>query len=341
MSTRSSGMWFCHECQSEMRAEMHPDPICSVCHSSFVEQLDPASRDDPRNFTPDEAHPGPMDEDQPAALPGLLNFLFGRMAVANDDIHRLPPDSPTRRSTVGGPHVPSRELQFHLGPGTMRLSTGTGRLGAGPGEFLFPLPPSSPYRSRSPSGAAPHMTPHGVPDTFQQYILALLNGADSPFGLTPGRAGDYVFTQEALDALMTQLMEGNGAHTASPASQETRDALPRSTVTATSDLLNRDCAVCKDGFEVGQKTLALPCTHSFHDECILPWLEINGTCPVCRTPASGAIEAASAPPPPRPGPGPGNGPHSPHSPRSPRSPRSNSNPNMPGGLAGHYWESLD
>jgi E3 ubiquitin-protein ligase RNF115/126 len=85
--------------------------------------------------------------------------------------------------------------------------------------------------------------------------------------MASGRMGDYVFTQEALDALMTQLMEG-GQHAARPASQETRDALPRHTVSAGSELRTRDCAVCKDGFEVGQKTVALPCSHSFHEEYV-------------------------------------------------------------------------
>ncbi|KZO89538.1 hypothetical protein CALVIDRAFT_543479 [Calocera viscosa TUFC12733] len=41
MSSRDSGMWYCYECQSEMHAERHPDPICSVCHSSFVEEVRP------------------------------------------------------------------------------------------------------------------------------------------------------------------------------------------------------------------------------------------------------------------------------------------------------------
>ncbi|KZO89539.1 hypothetical protein CALVIDRAFT_47904 [Calocera viscosa TUFC12733] len=155
--------------------------------------------------------------------------------------------------------------------------------------------------------------------------------------MTPGRAGDYVFTQEALDQLMTQLMEGSGQHTTRPASQETRDALPRHTVSAASELRTRDCAVCKDGFDVGQKTVALPCSHSFHDECILPWLELNGTCPVCRTPVRSDAADAPAQPPPRPGAGSGGGPPSPRSPRSPRSAGHNPSQTMPGGL-GSRWE---
>ncbi|EJU00153.1 hypothetical protein DACRYDRAFT_109569 [Dacryopinax primogenitus] len=320
-----------------MHVEMHPYPICSVCHSSFVEQLDPASHDDPRTFVHEDVMP---DDEHPQGMPALLNLLFSQMALAPQDSTR------SARSPAASPrNTTNREWQFSVGPGTMRISTGSSRLGAGgPGDLLFPLPPSSPYRPRSPSSNNPRTaSPTAISDTFQQYILALLNGHDSQWGGLPGRAGDYVFTQEALDALMTQLMEGS-QHTARPASQETRDALPRHVVTTSSDLLNRDCAVCKDDFEVGQKTVALPCTHSFHDECILPWLELNGTCPVCRTSAGGDTQRPAPPPAPRSSATNGSGSQSPHSPRSPRSPRStrqNSNPNVPGGLDGHFWESLD
>lgn len=47
-------------------------------------------------------------------------------------------------------------------------------------------------------------------------------------------------------------------------------------------LLQKDCAVCKDDFEMSQETIELPCKHVFHDECILPWIKQSGTCPVCR-----------------------------------------------------------
>jgi len=43
------------------------------------------------------------------------------------------------------------------------------------------------------------------------------------------------------------------------------------------------CSVCLGEYEEGQPCLMLPCTHAYHSECILPWLRVNPTCPMCRT----------------------------------------------------------
>lgn len=53
-------------------------------------------------------------------------------------------------------------------------------------------------------------------------------------------------------------------------------------------LLDKDCAVCKDQFKLDTEDtdelviVTLPCHHSFHEPCIMPWLKSSGTCPVCR-----------------------------------------------------------
>ena len=54
-------------------------------------------------------------------------------------------------------------------------------------------------------------------------------------------------------------------------------------------LLEKDCAVCKDQFQLNtedpaeQVVVTLPCKHPFHEPCIMPWLKSSGTCPVCRS----------------------------------------------------------
>ncbi|KAK7262625.1 hypothetical protein RJT34_30200 [Clitoria ternatea] len=42
------------------------------------------------------------------------------------------------------------------------------------------------------------------------------------------------------------------------------------------------CAVCLDDFEPKQEVMLTPCSHMFHEDCIVPWLTSKGQCPVCR-----------------------------------------------------------
>nr|GLL40846.1 E3 ubiquitin-protein ligase RING1-like isoform X1 [Ipomoea trifida] len=53
-----------------------------------------------------------------------------------------------------------------------------------------------------------------------------------------------------------------------------------------SSILDKDpvipCPICKDLFMLNLEVKMLPCKHMYHSDCILPWLEMNNSCPVCR-----------------------------------------------------------
>lgn len=42
------------------------------------------------------------------------------------------------------------------------------------------------------------------------------------------------------------------------------------------------CAICTEDFKLKQDAKKMPCKHIFHDMCLLPWLNKNCTCPMCR-----------------------------------------------------------
>lgn len=43
------------------------------------------------------------------------------------------------------------------------------------------------------------------------------------------------------------------------------------------------CGVCQEEMEKGDEARAIEeCMHVFHDSCILEWLKIKSTCPLCR-----------------------------------------------------------
>ena len=76
----------------------------------------------------------------------------------------------------------------------------------------------------------------------------------------------------------------------SPCTQEFIDSLETLTINE-EDVKNKlCCAICQEEFKVDEEVIELPCDpqkhyyHSNHSECggILPWLQKNNTCPICR-----------------------------------------------------------
>jgi E3 ubiquitin-protein ligase RNF115/126 len=152
--------------------------------------------------------------------------------------------------------------------------------------------------------------PDDIPNAFTAMLASLLN---------PGVAGDAVYTQEALDRVISQLMEQHtGGNAPGPAPEDAIAALPKKKIDR-SMLDNKDegdCSVCMDTVTVGCEVANLPCGHWFHEHCVSMWLREHNTCPICRkgiTP--GSEETQQHPRPPRAGPSPNDRPERPH-PRS-------------------------
>jgi len=105
------------------------------------------------------------------------------------------------------------------------------------------------------------------------------SGGSNPFQThSIGSLGDY-FSGPGLEQLLQHLAENDpNRYGTPPAKKEAIDALPDVAIEEHSI----QCSVCLDDFEVGSEAKELPCKHRFHGECILPWLELHSSCPVCR-----------------------------------------------------------
>ncbi|KAG8232324.1 hypothetical protein J437_LFUL009423 [Ladona fulva] len=82
-----------------------------------------------------------------------------------------------------------------------------------------------------------------------------------------GNPGDYAWGREGLDAIVTHLlnqMDGTGPP---PLAKEKIEEIP---------VVN----IMKD--QVGEPVRKLKCEHVYHENCIIPWLKLHGTCPICR-----------------------------------------------------------
>ncbi|KAI9462932.1 hypothetical protein F5148DRAFT_982612 [Russula earlei] len=328
----SSGvpMWYCHECHAEMRPLMVPDPHCASCNGTFVEKIE-GEADDPRNFQ--ESGPPLGDDTAIGGGPGLENFFAGLSQLLNGprpdrgSVNHPPAPEQANTVSINTPCPPNPDI-FAKGGTGFRLE-----IDGGPGgsrTIVFGGPPSlggnqrgcppntgsrTPGEERPPVGGS----------LMAQYLLAMLTqragreGLADPFhGFSfmgspeDGRMGDYVFNQEALDQIISQIMEQGNSSRPVPATEDVIQQLHREVLEEGSPLLDRDCAVCKDQFALNtedpdeQVVVTLPCKHPFHEGCIMPWLNSSATCPVCRfqlvpqpghRPPNGAASGSSAPPP--------------------------------------------
>lgn len=137
-------------------------------------------------------------------------------------------------------------------------------------EALAPIDPGNAGGAR---GDGPH--PPGSPFAM---LARMLNPANAAYG-------DAVYTQEALDRVISQLMEQHsGGSAPGPASAAAIQALPKRKVDKSmmGDNGKAECSVCMDNVELGDEVTFLPCNHWFHGDCVGAWLREHDTCPHCR-----------------------------------------------------------
>src|SRR4051812_6138713 len=117
-----------------------------------------------------------------------------------------------------------------------------------------------------------HEDPDFIPHPFMNLFAHLMPGH--------GQAGDFVYSQEALDRIVSRLMEQTATSNApGPASQNDIEALPRKAVTP--DMLGPkgtpECTIYMDSVAVDHQATKLPRRHWFHHPCIAAWLSEHDT----------------------------------------------------------------
>lgn len=94
---------------------------------------------------------------------------------------------------------------------------------------------------------------------------------------------DYIWGQSSFDAVVTHVLNQlDGTAGPPPLPKKQIDKIPTTAVTQSEVDSKMQCSVCWEVFKLSEPVKQLPCQHLYHAPCILPWLELHGTCPICR-----------------------------------------------------------
>ncbi|CAD6339846.1 unnamed protein product [Miscanthus lutarioriparius] len=304
---RTWRLYWCYVCGRAVRAVSYPtsDVFCPRCFGRFLHEIDlPA----PRPVVP------PADQFfQPPFLPHdgprrrVIYTGDARDPTADADtqlprrprrVPSPPPALATRRPDedygVDAPPPPPVVGwdEFFIGPNLNALIerlTQDDRPGLPPApeSAIDSLPtadadtplPRRPRRVPSPPPALATRRPD------EDY------GVDAP-PPPPVVGWDEFFIGANLNALIERLTQDDRPGPP-PAPESAIDSLPTVQVSPAHLLDGSQCPVCKEEFELGEAARELPCKHAYHTDCIVPWLRLHNSCPVCRQelpqqPADGA-----------------------------------------------------
>jgi division protein 1 len=265
-----------------------------------------------RRDDPDPNDPTYVMRDFQNMLGNLMGpgFRAGRPGRSGpDDLYGQSPFHATgfRMGGNGSPHVVGGRFTFTTG--NLRPRNADGPMAGGP-----PVEDLATYASPPPSSASPNgrslylVTVRGPPDEIARMLGNIFghmgpppgdgsreDGTGAPLGLqglfasllnpANARHGDAVYSQEALDQIISTLMEQHPTSNApGPASPHAIQALPKRKLD--KELLGPEgkgeCSVCMDDVHVGDEVVMLPCSHWFHEACASAWLSEHNTCPICR-----------------------------------------------------------
>ncbi|EES17560.1 probable E3 ubiquitin-protein ligase RHC2A [Sorghum bicolor] len=244
--TSSSSSYWCYQCDRFVRATAAPaSPACPSCGGGFLEEMG--------------APPPP----RPAYL---------------------------RRHRAHNHHHHHHHHHHHIAAAAADLRPRRARRGASGStdSRASPFNPVIVLRRSPPTTAADGSSSPTATAGGSTFELFYDDGAGSGLRPLPDSMSDFLMGS-GFERLLDQLaqIEAGGlaaarARDAPPASKAAVESMPVVSVGASHVAADAHCAVCKEAFELGAEAREMPCAHIYHADCILPWLAIRNSCPVCR-----------------------------------------------------------
>ncbi|ESO13103.1 hypothetical protein HELRODRAFT_188105 [Helobdella robusta] len=270
--------YFCHRCARSVKINPTTVLTCPHCESEFIEELTQELEENDRARNNSRLTASPMD------VATLLSNIFA--SVTPDEDYPFPRSRNTNNSSNNNrtaaddaddeedkddeDEEEDEEEQEEVEEMGERINR---RLWVGPYRLPRPVRRRN-QESRPPPRFLGNMLLGRYPNFSDLFALSSQEFRSNP--------RDYAWGSDGLDNIITQLlnqMENSGP---APAKKEDIDNLPDVLVSATQIDLFAQCSVCMDYFIVEERVKELPCHHFYHEDCIVPWLKMHGTCPICR-----------------------------------------------------------
>ncbi|PVD20074.1 hypothetical protein C0Q70_20568 [Pomacea canaliculata] len=246
-----SSRFYCHQCSTEITPNL-PDYTCPTCNSGFIEEVT------------------------------VSNTVSG--SGSNASLGRNSQDPASRFEELW--------TQTLLGPAFVMESQSLSNAGRrnGQGQNLSEGQPG-------PSGTQP--TVRLVRPARNPYLEGLISyflsrlGDQAVQGIPinmfqlHGNPADYAWGAGGLDTIITQLLNQLESSGPPPAEPEKINGLPTVKISESQVEHILQCSICMEDFHLDEEVKRLPCDHHYHEECIIRWLELHGTCPVCRKDLNG------------------------------------------------------
>ncbi|KAL8480881.1 hypothetical protein ACS0TY_027417 [Phlomoides rotata] len=267
--------YWCHMCSQRVNPITEIETIkCPICQSGFVEEMASATPDSPLDFELG----GGTDSDRALSLwaPILLGMMDNPRRRRR--LRRMAFEEGEHEDDFRRHHDGEAELDHELESIIRRRRSSATILQLLQGMrtgLLSDQTENSENRENDRERERVILI-----NPFNQTII--VQGSYDPSNESITRApigslGDY-FIGPGLDLLLQHLSENDpNRYGTPPAQKEAVEALP--TVKTEEKL---QCSVCLDDCEVGDEVKEMPCKHKFHSRCILPWLELHSSCPICR-----------------------------------------------------------
>lgn len=255
--------FYCHMCNVEINIP-NTDFTCPLCAGGFVEEL-------------------------PANAPPTLGNASNNATRPTNPLESIRDEIATLLMSRSGPNV-----EISIDPGSRRgnlLTIGGGTDGAAgsSGNVLGGGRVRPPQLDR-------------LDNVLLEFLQSLTQGGTGvdvdmesggvgvnlgPFGagnhmFFMGNPGDYAWGREGIDAIVTQLLNQMETSGPPPLAKDKIAEIPTVAVTADDVSRKLQCSVCWEDFKLEEQVRKLPCSHIYHENCIVPWLDLHGTCPICR-----------------------------------------------------------